>query len=270
MKYSDLLHTFKTVNVNGLSFQEQNIKKIIKKWIGQVPNSQSKEDKFGNLLITLQGKGSKELMFTTHLDVVGDIGTVCINKKKMCLQIKERNKGSKHFLGNNKILGADSRAGISIILNIVKNINIKEYKKLHILFTVVEECGFQGIQHTDFNRYKKVECIISCDRPVCTWKENKGNVVNVHFKDPEIKQSSNVLKLWESAKEIGRKIIVHNAHHKSAYVGGDASFIRGYDVFDFTVGARYIHSSRETLSIKEFYTAYRVMYQFATNLLKIK
>jgi len=260
---TNLLKTFKTVNVNGLSMQEDNIKKIIRKWTKKnISNSTSELDNFGNLLITVNGKGKKELAFTTHLDVVSDIGTICLNKRLMRLCIKE------NWYNSNKILGADSRGGIAIILNIVKDLDRKCYKKLHILFTISEEHGFRGIQNADMNLYKNVESIISCDRPVCYWKENKGNVVNCHLKNGASKLNDNLLKLWRSAKKIRRKVICHNANHRNAYTGGDASFIRGYDVFDFTCGTKYQHTSRETLSLKDFFTCYKLMLSFSQELLR--
>jgi len=249
----ELIHTFKYVNVNGLSGEEKKIKnRIIKYCKDNIVNVRFAEDKIGNLWIGLKGKGKGKLMFTTHLDVVGDIGTVEYSGGR--LRIKEK---------SGYILGADSRAGISVILNTIKDLDVKSYKQIIVLFTIQEECGFIGIRHANLSSYKGV--IISADRPV--GRDNKGNIINVHFKKIT-KRNKNVDKMRVVAKNIKRKIVLHDAHHRNAYIGGDASFIIENDVFDFCCGSRSIHSSKESLSLKDFFHSYKVMVEFARKILK--
>jgi len=257
----ELLFTFKKINVNGLSFQEKNIIEEVKAWIKLNTKATCRLDDFGNLWIELKGKGKKELVYTTHLDVVAPIGTVCIDKKRKVLRIKET---------TGMILGADSRAGVSVILNVFKLIAKakKSYKSLTILFTIVEESGFQGIRHADLTKLN-AECIISADRPIRTWGRNRPNVINCHLaENEEIKVNKNLLKLWKSAKSVKRKIILHNANHRNAYTGGDASFIKDFDVFDFCVGTSHQHCAKEELSLKAFFASYKVMLAFSKQILK--
>lgn len=63
------------------------------------------------------------------------------------------------------ILGADDRAGIAIIMNILKELNQRDFTgTLKITFTVEEEIGQYGAEKIDSSFFDDVDCAISLDR----------------------------------------------------------------------------------------------------------
>lgn len=97
----------------------------------------------GNLWIKIPGKlQGKALLLSAHMDTVKTGGAVVPVVKNGII----RSKG-------NTILGADNRAGIAAILEIVAILNEKElsHRTIVIVFTVAEEIGLLGAQHAKLN-----------------------------------------------------------------------------------------------------------------------
>ncbi len=99
----------------------------------------------------------KMMMFAAHLDVVREFSPSY--KVVVRDNIVSREKG---------ILGADDRAGVAIILNLIKEVgDIKECPPFKFVFTVGEEQGQYGAEAIDPEFFEDVSFGISLDRKNC-------------------------------------------------------------------------------------------------------
>lgn len=99
----------------------------------------------------------KKMLLAAHLDVRGEFSSSD--------QLIERNNIVSR---ENKILGADDRAGVAIILNLLKEVgNYKEVPPLKFIFTVGEEKGQYGAKSIDPDFFEDVSFGISLDRRNC-------------------------------------------------------------------------------------------------------
>lgn len=99
----------------------------------------------------------KKMMFVAHLDVVSEFSP----SDKLVVR---ENMISREY----GILGADDRAGVAIILNLIKEVgDIKECPPFKIVFTVGEEQGQYGAEAIDPEFFEDVSFGISLDRRNC-------------------------------------------------------------------------------------------------------
>lgn len=109
----------------------------------------------GNLYCTLEGNKTKEpILFSAHMDTV------------------KPGKGIKPIIDNgvikssgDTILGADDKAGISIIIELIRTIKEEkiDYPTIEIVFTVAEEMGLKGAINLDYSKIKSKKGIILDD-----------------------------------------------------------------------------------------------------------
>ncbi len=135
------------VRIDSLSLREGNVGRHVKKQLrvlGLRPVEDSSSRYFGgeagNVFAVLKGnlKGAPKLLLNAHLDTVSPGEGI----------IPRIRKGYVYSSGTT-VLGADNKAGVAVILEVIKS--LKEDKSPHgdilILFTVAEEIGLWGAKN---------------------------------------------------------------------------------------------------------------------------
>ena len=127
----------------------------------------------------------KKMLLAAHLDVKGEFSSSD--------QLIERNNIVSREKG---ILGADDRAGVAIILNLLKEVgNYREVPPLKFIFTVGEEEGQYGAESIDPDFFEDVSFGISLDRKNCkdiVYKSNSKEYSNLEFAERVARVSSRI------------------------------------------------------------------------------
>ncbi len=131
------------VKTNSTSGNEKDISNFLKSNLENLGGKVT-FDSYGNLLSFFEGKG-ETIILNCHLDTVhpGE-------------NIRTIQKGDRLFSDGKTILGADAKAGLAIILEIL---NLRKEKKincppLQIILTKEEESGLIGARNLDFSLVK--------------------------------------------------------------------------------------------------------------------
>lgn len=115
-------------------------------------------DRYGNLLaekVVGDGKGATVIL-SAHMDTVSNI-----QKGRQVLFDKE----TATFRSTKGVLGADDRAGIAIILAVLRNIDKTEFSgTIKVAFSREEEIGCVGAEHIDPAWYQGANLAIVVDR----------------------------------------------------------------------------------------------------------
>jgi putative aminopeptidase FrvX len=145
----------KLLNIHGVSGQETNVRSYLKP-ILEHKMDEVKIDTYGNLLATKKvgnGNGATVLL-SAHMDTV-----------KGVLADRELIEKNGRISSNKGALGADDRAGIAIILEVLKNINKLGFDgTLKIAFSREEEIGCVGSSKIDPYFYQDADLAIVVDR----------------------------------------------------------------------------------------------------------
>lgn len=113
------------------------------------------EDSCGNLYLSI-GSGSP-IAFLAHMDTVS-------STKGLELIVTDTHIRS----GGNTILGADDKAGIALLCELVRNLP-KDHCPIEIIFTVSEEIGLLGAKGLDYNRiHSRIAFVLDAGGPVGT------------------------------------------------------------------------------------------------------
>jgi putative aminopeptidase FrvX len=127
----------------------------------------------------------KKMLLAAHLDVKGDFSSSD--------QLIERNNIVSSEKG---ILGADDRAGVSMILNLLKEVgDYREVPPLKFIFTVGEEEGQYGAESIDPDFFEDVSFGISLDRRNCkdiVYKSSSKEYSNLEFAERVARVSSRI------------------------------------------------------------------------------
>ena len=127
----------------------------------------------------------KKMLLAAHLDVKYEFSSSD--------QLIERNNIVSREKG---ILGADDRAGVAIILNLLKEVgNYREVPPLKFIFTVGEEEGQYGAESIDPDFFEDVSFGISLDRKNCkdiVYKSNSKEYSNLEFAERVARVSSRI------------------------------------------------------------------------------
>jgi tripeptide aminopeptidase len=137
------------VKIDSLSKKEARFMKVIKKELGDM-GVRSSEDNAGrhfggdcgNLYAFVKGtaKGAPRILLNAHVDTVmpGE-------------NIKPRIKNGVIYSDGSTILGADNKAGVAVIMEVLKTIRAEKlpHGDLDILFTVSEETSLTGSKYVD-------------------------------------------------------------------------------------------------------------------------
>ncbi|MGG1263800.1 M20/M25/M40 family metallo-hydrolase [Brevibacillus laterosporus] len=115
-------------------------------------------DDYGNLLAEKKvgtGEGAT-IILSAHMDTVNNIQ----QDRKVLFDAK-----TNTFHSTKGVLGADDRAGIAIILAVLRNLHLTEFDgTLKIAFSREEETGCVGANHIDPNWYTDANLAIVVDR----------------------------------------------------------------------------------------------------------
>jgi len=124
------------IKVLSPSGQEAEIAKLLKKELRAL-RLKPYEDSMGNIFVDLKGDDSSApcILLNAHMD------TVAVNKK-----IRPRRHHGFITSDGTTILGADNKAGVAIIMEVLELIKKEKIKHgdLQVVFTVQEETGLTG------------------------------------------------------------------------------------------------------------------------------
>ncbi len=161
INYQRMLDTFiKLTKVCGPSCDEGNIAKAVEAELKKIGCKTAYDDagkKFetsakGNLTASFKGTvESAPFVLAAHLDTVTP-----------CKDIKPVIKKNMVFSDGTTILGADDRAGIAIIIEVMRALKESKakYPPVEALFTLCEETGMYGSKNIDIKKLKGREGII--------------------------------------------------------------------------------------------------------------
>jgi hypothetical protein len=142
------------LGLKGSSGEEYLVREYIMEKFGPVVDT-IKSDGYGNVLAEKRFGDGNTILLSAHMDVVASD----INPDSEIIKtgpIWKRKSG---------ILGADDRAGIAIIMNILKELKPRDFTgTLKIAFTVEEEIGQYGAENIDNSFFDDIDCAISLDR----------------------------------------------------------------------------------------------------------
>jgi tripeptide aminopeptidase len=169
MNEKRLFETFyDLLKINSPSYDEGGVARYIaarfKKKKIQVFRDQSFKKfggKCGNVLARIEGKKSATpIVFSVHMD------TVVATKK-----IKIVEDGDIIRSDGKSILGADNKAGVACVLELMETIASKKRNigTVEFLFSAAEEVGLEGIKHFDFDKLKaQAAFVVDSGHPVGT------------------------------------------------------------------------------------------------------
>ena len=174
----------------------------------------------------------KKMMFAAHLDVVSEFSPS--DKVVVRDNIVSREKG---------FLGADDRAGVAIILNLLKEVgNIRKIPPFKFVFSVGEERGQYGAEAIKPEFFEDVSFGISLDRRNC--------------KDIVYKSSSQEYSTLEFAEGLARvSSRIFSEESKFVPCQGGISDLRVWSdkntlpCVNLSVGYQYEHTNKEHLDL---------------------
>lgn len=143
----------KLLNIPGESRNEHDIRHVLEKKLRKLASYQFTDQK-GNLLGYVQCGVGPTILLSAHMDTYERI--------KADREIIENG----HILRSSKgILGADDRAGIAIIMEVISRVHKTNFNgTLKFALTVEEEIGLQGSVEMDREFIKDVDAAIVLDR----------------------------------------------------------------------------------------------------------
>ena len=145
----------KLLGIHGVSGQETKVRDYLKPILTQAMDK-VEIDSYGNLLATKKvGNGvGATILLSAHMDTVKGV----LADRKIL-----ENNGT--FTSDKGALGADDRAGIAVILEVLRNIdNLSFTGTLKIAFSREEEIGCIGSGKIDSDWYSDVDLAIVVDR----------------------------------------------------------------------------------------------------------
>jgi len=191
-------------------------------------------DDYGNIVGEKKLGAGPTILLSAHMDIKQEISTESFLVKSG--NIWKRNEG---------ILGADDRAGIAIILNILDGISRERFNgTIKVAFTVKEEIGQKGAENLDPNFYSDVDYAISFDR------RNGGDIIT---------RSSHYSY---SNEDYGRKFEAHLwSNHSYKMTQGGISDLRvwsqaGIPSVNLSIGFYDEHKPEEYLNLEEWHRAH--------------
>ncbi|GGK28327.1 hypothetical protein GCM10010965_21490 [Caldalkalibacillus thermarum] len=141
------------LNVPGESGREQRIRHVVVRKLRPLANELA-IDQAGNVLATIDCGDGPTVLLSAHMDIYQELDEDRIISQNGT--VLSSSKG---------ILGADDRAGITVILNVCRRIRQTDFKgKLKIAFTVKEEIGLIGARRIEPAFLEDVNAAIVVDR----------------------------------------------------------------------------------------------------------
>lgn len=145
-----LVETFlRYVRISSPSHEEAPLRHVLRQDLIQL-GVKTRVDSAGNLIGTLAGQGAAgqgtvPFLLSAHMDTV-----------KPCERVRPVVRGDTIVTDGNSILGADDKAGISAIVEVIRVLQISHvpHPPLEIVFSIGEETFSDGISELDFTQIK--------------------------------------------------------------------------------------------------------------------
>ena len=222
------------LNIPGCSEQEGKVSDYLMKTLEPIVDTVQKDD-HGNILAEKRYGLGKTILLSAHMDVVSpDINP---NAKI----IKDANIWKRE----SGILGADDRAGVAMIIHILKELEGSQFKgNIKIAFTTEEEIGQIGAENIDKSFFNDISYAISLDRK---------NGLDIVTRSPYKKYCSDTFgQFFEEQSEI-----FMNTNKGYRTVEGGRSDLRvwsqlGIDSVNISIGFYDEHREGEYLKINEW------------------
>ena len=162
----------KLLSIPGTSGNEELVADKVLEMLGEI-NGTSSVVFDGNIQGELRKSTEKSILLSAHMDVYTDFSPESsIVNQKNCL----------HRPGS--ILGADDRAGIAIILDVLRFFSeIKNGYSIKYLFTTSEEHLPHGVEKVNIKFFENVEFALSLDRKGCSDIVHKHG--SIEYSSPE-------------------------------------------------------------------------------------
>lgn len=138
-----LLRTFlELVQIEGSSGSEGPVAEYVIAHL-TAAGCPAERDGYGNVIARIPGTGELALLLNAHLDTVQP----CVGVRPVVSGDEIRSEGAT-------ILGADNRAGVAVILEIVASLSSRpeDHVPLEVILTLGEEAGLLGAKALDFSR----------------------------------------------------------------------------------------------------------------------
>lgn len=148
-----LVRTFlELVKIPGLSRQEERIAAEVKKRLERLGGKVTFDREIlkqgfpvGNMITRFNGARGEPLILNAHLDTVGPAE-----------KINYRRRGDIIQSAGKSILGADDRAGVAVILEVIEHLKESgvSHPPIEVVFTMGEEIGLVGAKHLEYKRLR--------------------------------------------------------------------------------------------------------------------
>ena len=145
------------LNIHGVSGSEKPVRDYLFPILANLTDSVC-VDNYGNLLAEKKiGNGNGEgatVLLSAHMDTV-----------KGVLADRKLVETDGFILSDKGVLGADDRAGIAVVLQVLRSITTLSFNgNIKVAFTTEEEIGCKGSDKIDKDWYKDVDLAIVADR----------------------------------------------------------------------------------------------------------
>lgn len=153
--------------IDSVSFQEKNIKDILADRLAALGLDVYEDDagnatgsNAGNLIAKMAGTGSGSVFFCAHMDTV-----------QPGIGVQPIINGEWIESSGDTILGADDKAGIAAIMEMIRILREKSlpHPNIEIIFTISEEQGLMGARYLDYNQVRSsMGYVLDTNGPVGT------------------------------------------------------------------------------------------------------
>ncbi|MDO9087997.1 MAG: M28 family peptidase [Anaerolineaceae bacterium] len=222
------------LSIPGETYHEEKVREYV---LDLLPEFMDKvwADEAGNVLGIKNCGIGPVILISAHMDIREPLS---IGSKLLKLDgIWERDIG---------ILGADDRAGMAIIFNILKDLNENLFQgTLKVAFTVEEEQGQIGAKFIEKNFFEGVDYAISLDRRNGSDVVNKSRFLNYGSEDYSNLFERASMNLW-------------NDQHRYSSTEGGVSDLRvwsqmGIESVNLSIGFYNEHTDKEYLNLEEWH-----------------
>lgn len=151
------------VKISSPSNNEEAVRQYILKYLDNY-NIVKEIDDNGNIIADYIGPNKHTILFDAHMDTV-----------KPCINISPVIKDGKIFSDGTSVLGADDKAGIAVMLELIDKIyrNNLQTCSIRFIFSVCEEIGLFGAKKLDDKYLKNIDFAFVLDG-----EGSPGSIVN--------------------------------------------------------------------------------------------
>lgn len=245
IKQKEFNHQLETLlNIPGASGKESKIRQYVLNNVSPYVDRIT-VDHYGNILAEKRFGAGPTVLINAHLDTVE-----AIDESRII--IKEKNV----WTSSEGILGADDRAGINVIISILKSLKPNEFKgKLKVIFTVEEEIGLVGASEVSETFLWDVDMAFVIDR------RGTNDIVSHNFSQEFCSR-----EFGHSLERIARNSDLGN--WKAVRGGSSDTAIwasKGIQSVNLSAGYLNEHSNLEQVDVDANYNAYLFLSEILEN-----